>query len=172
MKSLGHFFKPTASLEDKLGLAGASYELTATLPRILDYLGGSDPASFFEPSGEHEQKLQQKLLDFLLSRSEIEVIGERTGDRKVRVPTISFVVKATSSRAFVEKADQVRVGGFQFGIRWGHFYAKRLCDNILKVDQDGVVRISMVHYNTEQEVEQLIYVLKTVLDAGHQETNP
>lgn len=39
-----------------------------------------------------------------------------------------------------------------FGCRWGHFYSKRLVDEVLGLGEekggDGVVRVSMVHYNT------------------------
>jgi selenocysteine lyase/cysteine desulfurase len=53
----------------------------------------------------------------------------------------------------------------QIGIRYGHFYAYSLVDNLrpkLDVD-DGVVRISLVHYNTVEEVEKIVDVLKEVL---------
>ena len=36
----------------------------------------------------------------------------------------------------------------EFGIRWGHFYSKRMVDNLLGLREDGIVRVSMVHYNT------------------------
>lgn len=54
---------------------------------------------------------------------------------------------------------------YQVGIRWGHFYAYSLVDDLspkLDVD-DGVVRISLVHYNTVQEVNRIIEILKEVL---------
>jgi len=51
----------------------------------------------------------------------------------------------------------------QIGIRWGHFYAYTLVDE-LKLDvDDGVVRISLVHYNTVQEVKRIIQTLRQVL---------
>jgi len=51
------------------------------------------------------------------------------------------------------------------GIRWGHFYAYTLVDELSpKVDtNDGVVRISLVHYNTVDEVNRIIEILKEVL---------
>jgi selenocysteine lyase/cysteine desulfurase len=53
----------------------------------------------------------------------------------------------------------------QIGIRYGHFYAYSLVDNLRpKLDvNDGVVRISLVHYNTVEEVEKIVDVLKEVL---------
>ncbi len=43
----------------------------------------------------------------------------------------------------------------------GHFYAKRLLDSLgLKDSEDGVLRISFSHYNTEEEVTRVIDVLQ------------
>lgn len=51
-----------------------------------------------------------------------------------------------------------------FGVRWGHFYSKRLVDDVLGLEgQNGVVRVSTVHYNTEGEVERFVEVLDEVL---------
>lgn len=51
------------------------------------------------------------------------------------------------------------------GIRFGHFYAYTLVDNLRpKIDiDDAVVRISLVHYNTVEEVNTLVSVLKEAL---------
>lgn len=53
----------------------------------------------------------------------------------------------------------------QIGIRYGHFYAYGLVDSLEpKVDiENGVVRISLVHYNTVEEVTTIIDILKEVL---------
>lgn len=51
------------------------------------------------------------------------------------------------------------------GVRYGHFYAYTLIDELSpKVDpEDGVVRISFVHYNTIEEVDKVIVILKEAL---------
>ena len=53
----------------------------------------------------------------------------------------------------------------QVGIRYGHFYAYTLVDRLEpKVDVgDGVVRISLVHYNTVEEVRKIIEILDDAL---------
>ena len=53
----------------------------------------------------------------------------------------------------------------QIGIRYGHFYAYSLIDELSpKVDTDeGVVRISLVHYNTVEEVQRIVSILDEVL---------
>lgn len=53
----------------------------------------------------------------------------------------------------------------QIGIRYGHFYAYTLVSTLspnLDID-DAVVRVSLVHYNTVNEVEKVIEILKEVL---------
>ena len=55
---------------------------------------------------------------------------------------------------------------YQVGIRYGHFYAYTLVDELspkLDID-DGVVRISLVHYNTIQEVNRILAILKEILE--------
>ena len=53
----------------------------------------------------------------------------------------------------------------QIGIRYGHFYAYTLVECLEpKLDlDDGVTRISLVHYNTVEEVRAIIDVLEEVL---------
>jgi len=55
-----------------------------------------------------------------------------------------------------------------FGIRYGHFYAYRLCERLTHERithdvSDGVVRVSMLHYNAPDEVERLIACLEGLL---------
>lgn len=120
----------------------------------------------FPQSEPHEEKIQTILLDYLKGRDDVTIYGEPGGERAKRVPTISFNVKGWDPKDVVEKAEetQKRNGDkVEYGFRWGHFYAKRLCDDILGCGENGVVRVSMVHYNTEEEVRGLCKLLDRVL---------
>ena len=44
----------------------------------------------------------------------------------------------------------------KIAIGQGHFYAPRLLDALGLPSTEGIVRASMVHYNTMEEVERLI----------------
>jgi selenocysteine lyase/cysteine desulfurase len=143
VQSLGHHFNPSKTLEDKLGLAGSSYELVASIPCVVAYLASKGTWDAIE---EHEQILQTTLLTHLNSRPEITIIGEKSGDSKKRVCTIAFLVKGWKSQDFVEKVDELSKG--EMGIRWGGFYSVRLLDEVFGLGKDGIVRVSMVHYNT------------------------
>lgn len=145
LTSLGHFFNPSSTLSDKLGLAGSNYELTSSLPSLLSYFSPSLSQSFAAIEA-HEGTLQGALLDYLNKREDVTVIGEKESDTKKRVSTVSFVVKGRKSQDVVEKVDEVSNG--DMGIRWGTFYSVRLAREVLGLGDDGVVRVSMVHYNT------------------------
>jgi len=154
VKPMAHYFNPTKTLEDKIGFASSNYEATQSIPFIVKYLDG-----VFDNISEHEGKLQKILLDFLNARHDITVLGSASTDPSVRVPTISFVVRGMKSSQIVEEVEKIS----NYGIRWGHFYSKRLCDEVLGLEPEGVTRVSMVHYNTEVEVQGLVSVLQKIL---------
>jgi selenocysteine lyase/cysteine desulfurase len=148
MRSLGHFFKAGKTLEEKIGFAGGSYELLQTIPSILTYLGPGTGSDNWNGIRAHEEELQKTLLGYLNEREDITVIGETSSDPAVRVPTVSFVVKGWSSQELVEKVER----DSNYAFRWGNFYSSRLVHELLGLESDGVVRISMVHYNTGRSI--------------------
>jgi cysteine desulfurase family protein (TIGR01976 family) len=107
---------------------------------------------------KHEEKLSVKVLDYLNTRNDIKIIGPEESSCEIRVPTISFVQKNRDSREITLKTDEKKVA-----IRWGHFYAYRLIQDLGLAKQNGVVRISMVHYNTIEEADRLIEALEYAL---------
>jgi selenocysteine lyase/cysteine desulfurase len=52
---------------------------------------------------------------------------------------------------------------FRVGIRYGDFYAKKIIHDLGLTDKEGVVRISLVHYNTKEEVEYLIQCFERII---------
>ena len=97
------------------------------------------------------------MLDFLKSKKNVKIIGEETSNKSVRVPTISFIVDNFKSSEIPLKVDKHKIG-----IRYGDFYARRLINDLGLSEKDGVVRVSMVHYNTEEEIQKLIHVLDQI----------
>ncbi|KAK6003197.1 hypothetical protein QM012_001042 [Aureobasidium pullulans] len=158
LQSLGHYFKGSASLEDKLGLAAANYELTASIPKVCEYLSQIP----WQAIASHEEKLQAILIDYLNSRSDVKIWGEPVADAAKRVPVISWTVNRRSSKDIVEAVEAQS----DFGFRWGAFYSNRLVQEVMGLDPvDGVVRVSLVHYNTEDEIKQFVKVLDEVLSS-------
>lgn len=141
MKPLGHYFNPTASLADKIGFSAGSYELVASIPVLVDHLTKEG----WEASMKQENELQALLLDYLIEREDVTIYGEESDNSEIRVPTISFKIKGWGSREVIE-AVEARTN---LGFRYGSFYSQRLFKHVLDLDPlDGVVRVSMAHYNT------------------------
>ncbi len=110
--------------------------------------------NIFELIANHEESLSWELISFLRTKKSVKIIGPDTGDKSVRVPTISFVVEGRDSESIVLETDKHKIG-----IRFGDFYAARLIDDLGLRPQQGVVRVSMVHYNTMDEIRKLITAL-------------
>ncbi|KAL1304344.1 hypothetical protein AAFC00_000743 [Neodothiora populina] len=158
LRTLGHYFKGTNNLEDLLGLAAANYELTSSVPVVCQYLSQIPWNSI----AKHEETIQGFLLDYLRSKDAVQIYGEPTADASKRVPVISFTVKGRSSRSVVEEIESTS----NFGFRWGSFYSNRLVQEVMGLDPvDGVIRISLVHYNKADEVKSFVRVLDEVLGA-------
>lgn len=158
MKSLGHFFNPHVSLADKLGLAAASYELIQAVPSVVEYLTSNANISWDTIIG-HEVKLQTLLLEYLTQRSDVTIYGAKTGDPLIRLPIVSFTVRDWNSKAFVDATEKLG----NHGIRWGSFYSNRLIRGSLGLGPEGIIRVSMVHYNAGQlissRIVQTLYIL-------------
>ena len=105
-----------------------------------------------------EARLAEPFADFLLSKPNLRIIGRATGDRTLRAPTFSFVVEGRDSREI-----QSKMLDFKVAIGAGDFYAARLIDALGLRAQGGVVRCSMVHYNTTEEVDRLIAGLDAII---------
>ncbi|KIM85965.1 hypothetical protein PILCRDRAFT_816514 [Piloderma croceum F 1598] len=173
LTSLVHHFLKVDTLPYKLQPGGPGYEIAYATTAVVPYLLSLSPSNAnsldasFEAIAIHEQQLLKVLLGFLTDPEQVERGVRVVGDEKVgmsRVPTVSFVV--TGQRAMKSK-DIVKVFDAKdgVGIRYGHFYAYTLIDTLSpKLDvNDGVVRISLVHYNTVDEVERIVDILKEAL---------
>ncbi|MFV8225467.1 cysteine desulfurase-like protein [Christiangramia aquimixticola] len=171
LDSLNHYFIGKDSIPYKLQPGNFNFELTYSTLGIIEYYEEFYRHHFtdqtlnfdqrleqtFKMIGQHEEKLAKQLLDYLNSVPEIKVIGHTSPDAEKRVPTISFVHKDFKSNEIVEKVDPHRIG-----IRFGDFYAKKLIQSLDLLEQNGVVRVSLVHYNTVEEVQKLISIFKRI----------
>jgi cysteine desulfurase family protein (TIGR01976 family) len=174
MPGINHFF-----LEDEIPYkfqpGNVNYELSYGLLGVTDYFlrfakehGNkkavkkgdirSAVAFSYERFAPHEEELAARLLDFLNTRPNVRIIGRVEADRHVRVPTISFVVDGMNSSEIPPEVDKHKIA-----IRYGDFYARRLIEKLGLAPRDGVIRVSMVHYNTIEEVDRLVEVLDKLL---------
>ncbi len=106
---------------------------------------------------DHEEKLANPLLKFLSNKNDIKLIGKKEIINRDRAPTISFVSNNKSSKEIAKILVENKIA-----TRNDNFYAWR-CLKALGIDvNDGVIRISMTHYNSFEEVDYLIKILKKV----------
>ncbi|MDX2217246.1 MAG: cysteine desulfurase-like protein [Oculatellaceae cyanobacterium bins.114] len=171
-----HYFIGNADLPYKFQPGNVNFELSYGMVGLCDYL--SDLAAYpttlpapvatadqrtqitqaFELISHYEDVIGDRLLSYLNSKPNVRIMGHPTSDRHKRVPTISFVVNGVNSSTIPAQIDP-----HQIAIRYGDFYAKRLIESLGLADQGGVVRVSMVHYNTIEEVDRLIQCFEQVI---------
>ena len=166
----GHFFnagKPTYRLTP----AGPDHASIAACAGMVDYYeeiyhhhfqSGSARLrdrieKVFDLFGEHEEQLMEPLINYILSREDFRLIGTPSTNRAERAPTIAFHSYTKSSEAIYDSLIDANVS-----CGHGNFYAHRLTEAVGLDAEDGVVRLSMVHYNTEEEVSRAIEVLESI----------
>lgn len=158
LESLGHYFLPKSGAFNLLNLAGGNYELIQSIPPIVTYLRSVG----WDWIKKQEGALQEELLSFIRTRPDIQLYGDPTGDRNLRVPVISFTV---SGRTPAQLVQQIYDTSKCRPVADKSFYAGRLFDNVLGSGaKNGVVRCSFLHYNTIEEVRELVRTLKAILD--------
>ena len=119
--------------------------------RDKPFLTASKGKQFF---ARHEEQLAQIFVDWAKSKDNVRVLGPLSADKDDRAPTFSFIADGISSADICAKA-----GLDQVAIRHGDFYARRLVEAVGIDPDDGVIRCSMAHYNTVEEVERLVAAL-------------
>ena len=171
LDSLNHNFIGKKEVPYKLQPGNFNFELTYSTLGIIEYYEelylhhfNKKPADFseklkntFKLIATHEEKLASELLNYLNEVPEIRIIGSAKAEASIRVPTISFVHSKLKSDEIVEKVDHHGIG-----IRFGDFYAKKLIKSLDLEEKNGVVRVSLVHYNTLEEVQKLIKVFQQI----------
>ena len=158
LESIHHDFIDRDAGPYKLQPGNVCFELAHSVGGIYEYVASLGPHGWSDIAA-HEELLSARLLSYLERVPSVRIHGHPGADRRVRVPTISFTVVERSSEAIVAGVDRHRVG-----IRFGDFYARRLVDLLGVREQGGVIRASMVHYNTLDEVDRLISALEQVLE--------
>ncbi len=156
-----HPFIPREETHRKWELGGVSHEGCAAIAALKDFaavLCGEDTNApiergvferAFKIIEELERPLTERLLAHLRTRSKVKIIGSAEAGPD-RICTVAFTVEGRKS-ADIAKAANAK----GLGIRFGHFYSRRLVERLRLDPDDGVVRVSLAHYNTPAELDQL-----------------
>ncbi|MDN5569507.1 MAG: aminotransferase class V-fold PLP-dependent enzyme [Paracoccus sp. (in: a-proteobacteria)] len=170
LDGLYHYFYGKDKVPGKLEPGNPSYEVAFSVDGIVEYLTGL--ASHHGITGDNralgvaaydlitqqEDMLTDRLLGWLTTRDDCQVIGDVTNRDSTRVPTIAFKFDGVDSGKIVRAMDE-----FGIAMRFGDFHSRRLVEH-LGLDRDGgVLRVSMVHYNTVEQVDRLTDALTQIL---------
>ena len=105
----------------------------------------------------HEKEIANPILNYIHERKDLNLIGKNKITNKNRAPTISFYSNNKSSKEISNNLLK-----FNIATRNDNFYAWR-CLKYLGIDvDDGVVRLSMTHYNNNIDTEKVIKALKNI----------
>lgn len=164
----GHYFNG-GSLYKRFTPAGPDHAQIAASAGMADYFealsahhgapakGAAAGGFAHELMRAHEVKLLQPLLDYLAAKNSVRLLGPREASR--RAPTVAVALdgnREAEATAAALAAYGIMAGG-------GDFYAVRPL-SALGVDlEKGVLRMSFVHYTSEDEIGKLINAIDGVL---------
>ncbi len=106
----------------------------------------------------HEENIANPILEYISQNKNLNLIGKNKITNKNRAPTIAFTCKNMKSKKLSDLLVKNNIA-----TRNDNFYAWR-CLKALGINtEDGVVRISLVHYNNIDEVNKLISTLDRII---------
>ncbi len=154
-----------------LNPGGPNHEELVSLIGIYEYLENiysyhydDDNSSILEKIkkinnliSNHEEEIANPILKYLFERKDFNLIGKKIITKKNRAPTISFTSKIRTSKEISNILLENKIA-----TRNDNFYAWR-CLKHLGIDtNDGVVRLSMTHYNNMDETNNVIKALDKI----------
>ena len=163
----GHYFNAD-TLYKRFTPAGPDHAQVAASAGMADYIDalyahhvGRDAApraratAVHDMMRAHEVRLLQPLLDHLAAKNSVRLLGPTDAAR--RAPTVAVDL----GRPVADAAAELVAQGMLCDS--GDFYAHRALDAQRVDPAKGVLRMSFVHYATEDEVDRLIAALDHVL---------
>ncbi|HSH42030.1 MAG TPA: aminotransferase class V-fold PLP-dependent enzyme [Arenicellales bacterium] len=110
---------------------------------------------------EHETALADRVLEFADQHPRLRILGRRRAEAHQRAGTIALVPSGTTPSELARSLAERRVA-----VGAGHFYAVRCLEGVGVDPDSGVLRISLVHYNSEEDVQRLLAALDEALAAA------
>lgn len=172
LENQGHFFNADV-LEKRLNPGGPQHAEIACMNGLAAFYDDLYAHHFGErPAGAahawvgavqrlfhaHECRIAAPLMDFLAGEPRIKLLGPNQMSFGKRAPTISFTVAGVPARDVTAKLADVKIGASA-----GHYYAWRLMEALGIEPSEGVVRLSLVAYNTDEEVARAVAAIKDAL---------
>ncbi len=162
-----HYFNAD-TLYKRFTPAGPDHAQVAACAGMVDYIEalaahhgvlGETPtasgAAVHDLMRAHEVKLLQPLLDYVSEKNSLRLLGP--SEAAHRAPTVAIACEKSGGGLALDLASRgIMAGG-------GDFYALRALEAMGVSPDTGVLRLSFVHYTTQQEVEKLIGALDDIL---------
>jgi selenocysteine lyase/cysteine desulfurase len=164
----GKFETGTGNFEGYAGWLGAL--------EYLEWLGDAFGESYLEKYGEHFRgralRLKQAMAairayEYEISRALIEAFTAVPGLQlygqgdvrgvEGRVPTFAFRLPGYTPREVAERLDAHGIYAWD-----GNYYALAVTERLELEGRGGMVRVGAVHYNTQEEIEELGAVLQAL----------
>jgi cysteine desulfurase family protein (TIGR01976 family) len=160
---------------DRFETGTANFEGFAGVIAAVDYLASIVPGS---PDGagegrrgriiramtavrEYEMALYRRLAEGLAAIPGLRLHGITDPARDdARTPTAALTVEGIHPRALAEALGREGIAAWD-----GDFYATGLIERLGLAESGGVLRVGLVHYNTEEEVDRLVAALGAVRHA-------
>ncbi len=109
----------------------------------------------------YEQSLAKRLLVALGEVPGVRVWGVTDARRSdERVPTVSFTLEGVAPKELARRLSEENIFVWD-----GNFYAIGVTERLGLESRGGLLRVGLVHYNTEAEVDHLLEVLASVTAA-------
>ena len=170
--SQAHYFNAGNPAKD-FNPAGPQHAQVSACAGVIDYFDqlhanhfGASAKKLSEKMGDlhgliqqHENALAAPILDFLGNHADTRLIGKTHIDDNDRAPTIAFRPLKQSAESLVH-----RLQDHGIGTENGNFYAHRLVTDLGIDPEDGVVRLSLVHYNTLADADRIVSELDKALN--------
>ena len=172
MTSQAHYFNSGNPAKD-FNPAGPQHAQVAGCAGVLDYFdelhrhhfGDSDKSSnarldeIHQLILQHENELAAPILDFIQHHADLRLLGKTHTRDNDRAPTIAFKPLKQSAAALTRKLQDAGIG-----TEHGNFYAHRLISDLGIDPDDGVIRLSLVHYGNLDEVDRILRALDSALN--------
>jgi cysteine desulfurase family protein (TIGR01976 family) len=179
LDTLYHYFYGKDKVPGKLEPGNPSYEMAYSVCGIVEYLVelgekamGDKPGTgstrdkiiaAYDAITNQENDLTERLLRYLRGRNDCVIIGQDTNREGTRIPTIAFRFDNRNAEDICKAIDAENIA-----IRFGDFHSRRLVEYMGLSDNAGVVRVSMVHYNTIDQVDRLTAAFDRLLATTNQ----
>lgn len=169
LDGLYHYFYGKDKIPGKLEPGNPNYELAYSTTGIVEYLvalgehhgatGSSRDkiAAAYDMITAQENTLTERILTYLNGRNDCRVIGATNNENSRRVPTIAFKFLKQNSGKVARAMDE-----YGIAIRFGDFHSRRLVEDLSEDGDNGVIRVSLLHYNTIEQVDRMTEALSKI----------